>query len=527
MALAQPPDLPTFACDELPSNDDARPSGPPPPHDLDAEGATISAVLLDALAFPKVADFLRPEYFYSEAHRRIFEACIALRDLARPIDIVNVATWLRDHERLAQVGGMAYLTEVLNSAPAVTNVRSYAETVEGKWRGREALFAAQHVTSQIRAGIAPSAILSVAADTFARLALSREAPGPGPAPEEPLRGLTHLSKVAVVGREAIVALAERPIVWMWEHIATSGLVVLLAAGVGCGKTTLLFMLIIARATRGAPIKILGYEVIPASESQFIVIIENEHSDESASRILVRTCSRLGVDTSALDRIILVARGSVRIGSPEWGDVEKLIAAGLVSDVVLDTLARTAPSDANDEREQVEVYERIAQSIERAPSAASRPGFWVAAHTRKVDGLPTLNDVSGSTQRAGQADVVLLMGAERMGDKIANVKVAFGKVREKDAEDWPEPVSYVVRRDVVEVLGEPAKDERPTEVRIAEHLRLFGPATKSQLRKKLGCGAEILEPALTALFAAKHIRTTDIKTRTGTYSGFELREGFET
>ena len=78
--------------------------------------------MLDPLAFDKVNEFLKPEHFYSEAHRRIHEACVELSAEGKPVDVVQVATWLRDRERLAQVGGMAYLTEVLNAAPAVANV---------------------------------------------------------------------------------------------------------------------------------------------------------------------------------------------------------------------------------------------------------------------------------------------------------------------------------------------------------------------------------------------------------------------
>ena len=64
-----------------------------------------------------------------------------------------------------------------------------------------------------------------------------------PTKDDPLRGLEHLKKVAVVGRGSIAELADRPIVWIWEFIATAGLIVLLAAGPGSGKTTLLFLLV--------------------------------------------------------------------------------------------------------------------------------------------------------------------------------------------------------------------------------------------------------------------------------------------
>ncbi|HXX69789.1 MAG TPA: replicative DNA helicase [Polyangiaceae bacterium] len=123
-----------------------------PPHDLDAEAAVLSAVMVDPLALDKVNELLRPEHFYSEAHRRIFEACVDLSGAGKPVDVVQVASWLRDRDRLAQVGGMAYLTEVLNAAPAVANVGAYARTIHEKWRVRQLILACQRVTAQGYAG---------------------------------------------------------------------------------------------------------------------------------------------------------------------------------------------------------------------------------------------------------------------------------------------------------------------------------------------------------------------------------------
>jgi replicative DNA helicase len=123
-----------------------------PPHDLDAEAAVLSAVMLDPLALDKVNEFLRPEHFYSEAHRRIHEACVELSVVGKPVDVVQVATWLRDRERLAQVGGMAYLTEVLNAAPAVANVVAYGKTIHEKYRVRQLILACQRVSAQGYAG---------------------------------------------------------------------------------------------------------------------------------------------------------------------------------------------------------------------------------------------------------------------------------------------------------------------------------------------------------------------------------------
>jgi replicative DNA helicase len=124
-----------------------------PPHDLSAEAAVLSAVMGDPLAFDKVNEFLRPEHFYSEAHRRTYEACVELSAVGQPIDIVQVGTWLKDHNRLSQVGGMAYLTEVRNAAPEVANVFAYAQTVRDKWRARQTLLAAQRIVAEGYAGV--------------------------------------------------------------------------------------------------------------------------------------------------------------------------------------------------------------------------------------------------------------------------------------------------------------------------------------------------------------------------------------
>jgi replicative DNA helicase len=119
-----------------------------PPHDLDAEAAVLSAVMLDTSALDKILEFLKPEHFYSEAHRRIFESAIELRSIGQPVDVVQIGTWLKNRERIAQIGGMAYLTELLNSAPAVANVAAYGRTIHEKWRVRQLIATCQRVSAQ-------------------------------------------------------------------------------------------------------------------------------------------------------------------------------------------------------------------------------------------------------------------------------------------------------------------------------------------------------------------------------------------
>ncbi|APS00925.1 replicative DNA helicase [Pajaroellobacter abortibovis] len=119
-----------------------------PPHDLEVEAAVLSAIMIDSSTLDKLLEFLKAEHFYSEAHRRIFEACVELKSVGQPVDVVQVGSWLKSRNRIQQIGGMAYLTEVLNAAPVLVNAASYAQTIYEKWRIRQLIMTCQRVAAQ-------------------------------------------------------------------------------------------------------------------------------------------------------------------------------------------------------------------------------------------------------------------------------------------------------------------------------------------------------------------------------------------
>jgi len=124
--------------------------------DLDAEGAMLSAMLLDPAKCDDVISVCQPAYCYSEANRRVFEAIVELRDAGKPIDVVTLARALKDSGRLAQVGGTPYLAQLTDSVPYVAHVEEYATIVREKWRLRQAMVRAQTLIGTIRAGSVPN-----------------------------------------------------------------------------------------------------------------------------------------------------------------------------------------------------------------------------------------------------------------------------------------------------------------------------------------------------------------------------------
>lgn len=125
-------------------------AGRVPPHDLDAEAAVLSAILLSREALDRVLEILKPEHFYSDANGRIYEAAQELASTIppTPVDVVSVASFLRDRERLRQIGGPTYLGQLSDATPAVAHVTTHAQFVYEKWRLRALIATCQRVAAE-------------------------------------------------------------------------------------------------------------------------------------------------------------------------------------------------------------------------------------------------------------------------------------------------------------------------------------------------------------------------------------------
>src|SRR5262249_54920212 len=87
------------------------------PYSQEAEEAVIGAVLINPEAFLAVASFLNAEDFYILRHSYIWEALHRLSDRNESIDYLTLQDELRAQTRLAEIGGPAYLTQLINSTP--------------------------------------------------------------------------------------------------------------------------------------------------------------------------------------------------------------------------------------------------------------------------------------------------------------------------------------------------------------------------------------------------------------------------
>ncbi|HOJ21035.1 MAG TPA: replicative DNA helicase [Armatimonadota bacterium] len=103
-----------------------------PPQSLEAEQATLGAMLLERAAIEKACELLQPEDFYREAHRIIFQAAVDLSDRSEPVDLTTLAAELENRGQLEQAGGRPYLAALLDAVPTAAHVEYYARIVEQK-----------------------------------------------------------------------------------------------------------------------------------------------------------------------------------------------------------------------------------------------------------------------------------------------------------------------------------------------------------------------------------------------------------
>jgi replicative DNA helicase len=117
-----------------------------PPHHPEAERLVLGAVLRDPAIMEFITADLTPEDFYRGAHRKIWEAMQRLYAFGEPIDLVTVSERI-GYERLDEVGGMDYLSELVDQAPAGIQPRHYAAIVKEKALRRRLI----HVASEAAA----------------------------------------------------------------------------------------------------------------------------------------------------------------------------------------------------------------------------------------------------------------------------------------------------------------------------------------------------------------------------------------
>ena len=116
-----------------------------PPQAIELEDSVLGAIMIEKDAYAMVADLLRPESFYKDQNRLVFEAIRALAAKDQPIDVLSVAEKLKTQGTLNEAGGPVYLSELTRKVASTAHLHYHAQIVAQKATARELIQMASRV----------------------------------------------------------------------------------------------------------------------------------------------------------------------------------------------------------------------------------------------------------------------------------------------------------------------------------------------------------------------------------------------
>lgn len=134
------------------------------PQAAEAEQAVIGSMLIDPSCIPDIIEMLRPEDFYTEENRRIFETIFSMFTNSQRIDAVTVLNELKLNGIYDEAGGRAYLAQVMEITPTAAGVREYAQIIRDKSMLREIAAAASDIETMAYEGAGEAGDIAEAAE---------------------------------------------------------------------------------------------------------------------------------------------------------------------------------------------------------------------------------------------------------------------------------------------------------------------------------------------------------------------------
>src|SRR5437867_10106081 len=119
------------------------------PNSLDAEMSVLGSMLLSPQeAGSQARERLSEQHFYHAAHRVIFREITALQDALQAVDLITLTQRLQDKNQLDQIGGAAYLADLVSRVPTTSNLEHYLDIVWEKFLLRQLIEAAHGIITK-------------------------------------------------------------------------------------------------------------------------------------------------------------------------------------------------------------------------------------------------------------------------------------------------------------------------------------------------------------------------------------------
>lgn len=261
-----------------------------------AEQSLLGAILANNKALQYVESFLRPEHFYDPIHQGIYRAILEMTSDGMVADAITLKARLEHVGLLDEVGGTAYLVQLLTAMVGITTAGAYGKAVHEAWVRRQLIdVGAELVESAFAGGQALQDMARMAAtaiDDAVIGAAERDGVSLDVAMDEAMTTLDHVLKNGVTGVSTGLPTLDAAIGGM-----DPGDMVVLAARPRMGKTALALQMGLSAARSGTPVQVFSLEMSRMALARRLLA--------SATRIPVR---------------------AIRGGTTNQGDVNRLVEA---------------------------------------------------------------------------------------------------------------------------------------------------------------------------------------------------------
>ncbi|HKS66235.1 MAG TPA: replicative DNA helicase [Candidatus Acidoferrales bacterium] len=388
----------------------------PLPHNLEAERSILGAVLLDNHALNAAVEKLRADDFFLPQHRLIFERMVQLAEKQQAIDTITLMEDLERQNQLESAGGIAYLSQLSDGLPRITNVEHYARIVKEKAVLRGLIFSASAIQEQaLAAGDDADTILDRAESAIFQLAEDRVRAGLIGVKDLVRENFERLERIFSEGRR-ITGLATG---YTDLDNQTAGLqpseLVILAARPSMGKTALALNIAENVALRQrAPVAVFSLEM--SKESLLLRMLASEarvdahkfrtgHMNREDWAKITAGLSNLGeaplwIDDSASSTVLEMGAKARRLKRDKG-----------LSLMIVDYLQLVVPSNTGRNTNRQEQVAGISRSLKGLAKELKVPVLVLSQLTRapeRDERKPQLADLRESGAIEQDADVVLFI-----------------------------------------------------------------------------------------------------------------------
>ena len=249
-----------------------------PPQNLEAEMSVLGSVLLSHESLDEVGGLLKPEHFYADRHQKIFAVISDLyQSGGRGIDAVTLAEELDRRQQIADIGGVEYLRQILETVPTAAHAKFYANIVYERWLMRQVIYTCtETITAAFEGGLEARELLANAESKI--LAISDEQVTPSTTISDILVAAMARVQERVANRGQILGL-QTGFVDLDEKTGglQGGQLIVVAARPGMGKTALICALTNNISSTGAKVLVFSLEMSKLELADRLLSIESRIS----------------------------------------------------------------------------------------------------------------------------------------------------------------------------------------------------------------------------------------------------------